>query len=348
MTNNKTFFLEIKPAGYYFFGGEQTFNTVEKGKYDEEITNYFAVSNRYPQQTGLLGMLRHTLLKLYDNLNSTAVQKAEIIGGNFNPENDNPFGLIDSISPLVIYNIAQNKILMPAPIDKQACNNFNGFGYSISSKKIYLKEPAEVLPDLSNFDYKKDLYGNWENNGEVFTEEMIFKSVTKVGVNRNKETDGFYKQQMFGLKKDFSFGVWVDFSEQINEEKLIDTLMPFGADHGMVKLKFLRDVPKPSEFEQPQTGNYKSVMLLSDAFVDSDFFDAFDYGITQFIDFRFIKSGTENYYKMDNSGFSKSNKSVLMKRGSVLYFADLSKVQNAIAKLNSSFKRIGYNYFKFI
>lgn len=77
--NTKSYFIEIMPAGYYFFGGERTFLTVEKDKYGQEITNYFATSNLLPQQTTLLGMLRHLLLILYGKLDGTQEEKKDLI-----------------------------------------------------------------------------------------------------------------------------------------------------------------------------------------------------------------------------------------------------------------------------
>jgi len=58
-TNTKqTYFVEIQPIGFYFFGGERTFNTAKTDKRKKPVSNYYAISNTYPQQTAILGLLR--------------------------------------------------------------------------------------------------------------------------------------------------------------------------------------------------------------------------------------------------------------------------------------------------
>lgn len=347
MTNSKTFFVEIKPVGYYFFGGEQTFQTIEKDKFGKDITNYYAVSNPYPQQTALLGMLRHTMLVLYDQLNVTPSEKEATIGKNFSPLSDEPFGIIGSVSPLVIYKNSENSFLLPAGYDRQIYNDFGSFSYESRDGEAYINKKTEKVPKVGDFNYKEELSDAWYDGSTYYTENDIFKTIIKVGVDIKADTEGFYKQKMYGLLKDFSFGVWVTFTEDLQDEKLVEILMPFGADQGMVRIKFHKDKNMPVEFTSEANDKSNKLVLTSDAFIEDSFFDAFDHGITKFTDFRFIKSAFRNFYKMDESGFSKSNKTNLLKRGSVLYFSDHKKVSDALLNLNKSFKRIGYNYFKF-
>src|ERR1035437_2068708 len=117
---DNTFFVEIIPTGYYFFGNERTFTTTQKDKYGADVSNYFAESNLYPQQTALLGMLRHSLLILYNRLEASDVDKSEIIGDeNFNVLKDSPYGIINNLSPLVVFKKSENKFLLPAGLDHQ-------------------------------------------------------------------------------------------------------------------------------------------------------------------------------------------------------------------------------------
>lgn len=82
---NETYFVEIQPIGYYFFGGERTFNTAQTDKYKKPIANYYAISNPYPQQTALLGLLRYTMLVMTNMLHAkNHHEKESIIGKSFN------------------------------------------------------------------------------------------------------------------------------------------------------------------------------------------------------------------------------------------------------------------------
>ncbi|HOY32221.1 MAG TPA: type III-B CRISPR module-associated Cmr3 family protein [Bacteroidales bacterium] len=92
--------ITLKPLTPYFFGGENTFG-------DGKI-NYFARSNYLPQQTTLLGMLRHELL-IQNNLIGTdpiAKEWKLLIGeDSFQKLNNkfvDDFGAIKNISPVFI------------------------------------------------------------------------------------------------------------------------------------------------------------------------------------------------------------------------------------------------------
>lgn len=347
MSDDKTFLLEIAPIGEYFFGGERTFQSVENDKDGNPVTNYFARSNNYPQQTAILGMIRHVLLLLYGKLDATPAEKEEIIGKNFSVYKDSPFGKIVSLSPLVILHNHGKNILFPAGLDKQKYNGFKGFNLEMTQGSVYLNRHSNLVPDLNNFNYKKELRNCWQDSEMCVHEEDLFENSTRVGVHTDRSANGFYKQTFKAIKKGFSFGVWVTFAVDFLPEKLTDIVMPFGADQGLSQLRFHTNVALPGIFTESAVFNPTKMILLSDAYVDNDFFDAFDYGITVSEEFRYIDSARANFYKMDSSGFSKSSKLRLLKRGSVLYFSDFAKVKQVLSRFNSSFKRIGYNYYNF-
>ncbi len=151
ITNKNQLFLELQPCGTFFFGNERTFNTAEKDKYDEDVTNYFAESNKYPQQTAILGLLRHTLLSLYDQLEAKVAVKQGIIGEiNFDGEHSKQYGYIDSISPLVVSNRKDKnsfEFLIPAPYIKQG--EIELIYSEIESKSLYIKK-INKTPILKN------------------------------------------------------------------------------------------------------------------------------------------------------------------------------------------------------
>ena len=159
MTTNKTYFVEIKPTGYYFFGNERTFNTTKKDKYQDAVTNYFAQSNQIPQQTTVLGMLRYAFLAINDELNASQSAKEKTIGNvGFNGEHTENYGFIQSISPLVI--ATQNKddnsfdFLLPAPFTQQEetieyhTSEYNSF--TNNAKSTSLKKLLSIKASLNN------------------------------------------------------------------------------------------------------------------------------------------------------------------------------------------------------
>jgi CRISPR-associated protein Cmr3 len=344
MTTNKstyTYFVEIKPTGYFFFGNEQSFNTKEIDKYEKEVNNYFAKSNLYPQQTAILGLIRHSLLAFYNSLDNGVDQKSKIIGiKNFDGIHDNTFGYINSISPLVICKEVNKKIqiLTPAPFTQQEKNTITA---KFNNTASYINKSSDNTIELEKFDYKDFATDvNWQDEDGEIVKDIYEKALTKVGIDKKKKEEAFFKQELHKLKKDFSFGVWVTFNEEIKETP--NFLIPFGGDQSIFKILFHSEIENIFNVIQTDT---KHILLLSDAYIDEAIFEDIDFAINTYTNFRYIHSKDKNFYML--SGNDKSDKSILMQRGSVLYCKDASKVA-AKLRSNKAFRNIGYNYFKFI
>ena len=96
------YLIKMTPLNTYFFGGEKTF-TSAKGE-----TNYFARSNRWPQQTTVLGMLRYLIGKSVEpEFDSAKIGSHSFIVG----ASDNTFGFIDKLSPAFLVNDKGNYLL---------------------------------------------------------------------------------------------------------------------------------------------------------------------------------------------------------------------------------------------
>lgn len=352
---NNTYLVKLEPAGYYFFGGDNTFNTNRKDKYGKPVSNYFAISNTMPQQTAILGLLRHALLVLTNKLNAPtegAGGKSEIIGDTgFNEKAVNSYGWINSISPLVILKKQTNcfSIFKPAGFDCQAYNNFKPFNYKLNNtadkfvgavKKDNELEKLEI-PELKDFNYKNDINLNWTDGNTFLKSDEVFKSLEKVGVDINNTDDAFYKTKSIGLHKGYSFGVWLTLTAEADTKVLRDIIMPFGAEQGNFKLSFIKDVE--NDFNEQNLSNKTKMVLLSDAWITPDIFESIDYSISKYVSFRYINSKTSNYYK----GVNKTEKSKLMQRGSTIYSQQMSNITNSLSQ-QSVFRKIGYNYFKLI
>jgi CRISPR-associated protein Cmr3 len=367
--NSNSRFVEIKPVGYYFFGNERTSRTVNKDKYKQTVMNYFASSNLLPQQTALLGMLRYAILAWQDMLNAPITDKEKIIGaGNFHFEKDTPYGWIERISPLVLFKTETKEVFLPVGMDHQKYKGSKTGSsvqdvtlyYSSLTEKHYSGKVDHGLPVLNNYVYKEDMHSFWySEKGESLSEKDIFKSITKVGVDKEKKDEAFYKQTFHGLNKGFSFGLWIDFTESADISKLTknEIIVPFGADQGMFRLKLVDDIDSVFQTKDKPSTKVQKVVLMSDSWITDDFFNQIEFGITDYIDFRYIFSAKQNYYQMkedairknqadiETSMAAKSDKFVLMKRGSVIY---PTPHFDFILLDHPAFQRIGYNIYKTI
>ena len=95
--------FQLKPLGEFFFGGEATFGPGDN-------RHYFVRSNLLPQQTSLLGLLRHELLKsdpsVFDLVADRIINPAaaaKLVGSQgFDGITDAPFGIIEGLSPIFL------------------------------------------------------------------------------------------------------------------------------------------------------------------------------------------------------------------------------------------------------
>ena len=114
--------ISLEPLSPYYFGGENKFN--EGGEVDgDRRSTYLLHSNPFPQQTGILGMLRNQLL-LQNGLlanNNEKVQDckkaASLIGEkSFKLAGKNDFGVLEQVG-MVFMRDADGNAWYPAPLD---------------------------------------------------------------------------------------------------------------------------------------------------------------------------------------------------------------------------------------
>ncbi|MFK7905469.1 MAG: type III-B CRISPR module-associated Cmr3 family protein, partial [Chitinophagales bacterium] len=179
--NKQSYFIRLTPLDKYFFGGEVTFGADGAG------SNYLVHSNRYPQQTSILGVLRKELLiqngllkdrfqsqLLEDQFNGQEVvdKKAKIkalIGKKgFRLEHNSKanYGVIEAISPVFLHSNEGNDTYLQIPAD-QDCRFVLVKGSSL------LKENKGQIPFLEQNVWKKKPKGyQWEK----FSEKEQLKS----------------------------------------------------------------------------------------------------------------------------------------------------------------------------
>jgi CRISPR type III-B/RAMP module-associated protein Cmr3 len=332
--NNK-YRIELTPLDNFFFGGEITFG---EGK----EPNYFARSNRFPQQTSLLGMLRFEVLKTKKLLPVTDINKedvSKIIGDKgFRFEENTTsfkFGIIQSISPAFIFK-KENSVkqdYMVAPFD---C----GYKVDFETSRVYLSgKQKKNLINCDNFnhkDYKTKRFLGIDKYDEIFESE-IFKSHVKTGINtlKNRETGNdekcLYRQEFIRMDKGYGFVFYAELSEDIFKDKSIREIS-LGAEGSMFSMRIEKLQQEDMWFDKfngilKKYDCKNKMVLLSDAYVEQmatepSVFELCDFIWGESVCFRNIETKVNNVENNYANYPKKSAKRFLLQKGSVLYCQD--------------------------
>jgi CRISPR-associated protein Cmr3 len=239
MSNLKTYKIDLRPMDVFFFGGEQHFG-------EGEEANYFVRSNYFPQQSGVLGMLRHQLLIQNDCIHITKVNNetvSSLIGKeSYNIErNDLHFGAIHEISPLYISN--NGELLFSEALEyyidkKNKPDQLSQIEVEVKDEVgktlIYpdIKKPSVITAGkkyLGKYEIKELLVSK---NGELYNYPFIkeyekkgtlpgnglFIQTGKPGIQKSlrkqkgEKDQGFYKQYSYAFPENvcFTFFVQID------------------------------------------------------------------------------------------------------------------------------------------
>lgn len=344
------YLIRLRPLDYYFFGGETTFGN---GKNE----NYYAKTRPFPQQTTILGVLRHLG---YDKVD---------IGESFDPDtliqDDNSFGYIKQFSPLFL--MKNGATYLPSPLGTEKGQPFD---VSIAGEGVKHWNGKNWEKAYQLLDYKaKDGWnqGLRSKDNEKNTElDDVIKIFDKIGITKAKDgetkTDGFYKQQMAKLKKGWEFAVLAQLDVALASQLPQKTIMPFGAEKALfhISLEKLGDEKSMETYFPNDTWKHSfpeeidCILLLSDALVDKKIYDHCSFAVTDTVDFRNIrtpKAVTEfaRFFKhkkekgADTGDYLyKSGKYNLLKRGSLLY-GNKEEITNCIDR--TAYQAIGYNHY---
>ncbi|MDZ4809888.1 MAG: type III-B CRISPR module-associated Cmr3 family protein [Bacteroidota bacterium] len=352
---NKNISIQIEPLDYYFFGGEETFNSGAK-----EITNYHVKSNRTPQQTGLIGLLRHALFEGGHPHN---------IGNSFDGTNTD-FGYLKKISPLFISD-SNGNILLPAPANITPQKGIISIAFKNEGAFFKNGEWENYTVAANNYDAKYGLGDWWINisTSELVESKNIFTTKDHIGINKQKQLDnrsaegGFYKQEFISMTKGYSFSVIAELDESVIPDDLPRQL-PFGGEKRTFAVKYKQtDFPdwqsiqtKTRQAFLPYAGNNPCIILLSDTYISNlDELNSYlSFAIMDESPFRnIITPGSvrnfgnfsRNPVEGGNKMYKTRNVTYLLKRGSVL-FLKRGKADDVSTMLdNQSFQNIGYNHF---
>lgn len=356
MENNSTRYLvRLTPIDAYFFGGEVTFG-------DNKNQNYLVKSNYLPQQSALLGLMRYEILCQNDmlfgegkNVDKNKVEK--LIGAKgFDPTQPAAsYGIIKKISPVFIEK--QEVFYTRMPLDADITVSLK------NELKVYYNGIAKPLPTLEGYDYKKyNNYCYWCSNNisNKINESDIFIETERIGIQKNKTDDAFFKQTLIRLKEGFNFAFTIDI-EGVLEAK--SAIVPLGGNQSRFKIE-ITECNKENklnnfdlcEYFKP-LANDNRILLLGDAIIPDATRDKIDFIWGNCIENRYIVSKVA-----DGHSWKKPTKTNalyhLQSRGSVIYhnkknteskkegnnsFKNIDAIKQALS--NESHQAIGLNIF---
>ncbi len=351
--------VSLRPLGKFFFGGESSFNEGGQNAGFERRATYLLRSNPFPQQTGVLGLVRNQLLLqnglLKDNtarIDSADYAKAENLIGKhgFQTQHVGTYGVIKRISP--IYLESSSSAMVPvSPLDDLLIDN---------KAMVFQSAGDENGPFLlRNYSEKAGLFQQVQKPGSGKNQPLydVFRSQEQVGITKaarpwagevqdQDDEQGYFYQNFlcFNSKQDtargFCFYVELDGTQKIQFQ---NTIVEFGGERSSFQMK-VEDIAG-TDFPQPQVeylhtqiaANVKSKRLvcLSPAFVDMTALRTKSQLIvSQTLTFRFLQTkvkDTQDYQKLErntsgNNGspsFKQTTESKLFQlldRGSVIYF----------------------------
>lgn len=361
MEKYKLIQIKLTPITPYFFGKEASHQLGNK-------TDYFQHSLDFPQQTTLLGLLRHKVLR--DNgidldatnpKNIKGLNLVSLIGASsFQVNNDslNAFGKIKSISPCYI-------------IDNNNQKHFYENNETSNSERILLNESKDAF-----------LKGTEKYIGKFQLDEKIgthnysncFHNSVKVGIHKGgvkaivRDESYFimeYKQlgqkeqigkTDFNKFKKWSFAFQAILSQDVEINEAVD-IMPMGKERSLFRVEttILQNEIEEEKFdlkadEVLESDILKCVLLSDTRLSQTDLITLKNKCVIQITNkqrVRYIKRNTREYY-LGEKPTKEAKAFNLIAKGSVLFIEKKNKdeVEQLLNKAKD-FKQIGYNYFYF-
>lgn len=367
----------LTPLDSFFFGGSHTYNQDKRPKkYKKNKQNYFTVSELFPQQSAILGMLRYQIL-LQNNLTDEGSKterdtEAHIGEKGFNGKGDSQnYGKIKNLSPVFLTNKIDN--LISASLDfnftskeRQEIRKIEP-NFEATHQQIFhgWADDWDTAPDTgSTFEVKNSnpslltnsdsssLYliehnsaydnGKPKKFNDIIVKNGIFRSSTKIGIDKENTSNALYKQTRYYLEKDWGFAFFVETDEAINK-----SIVYLGAERSAFLLESSDPIDNTTSVKQTFDDTFKEtfshlnhsdcIILTSDAFVSVDQIMSHS---------RFCISATKDYRAMPDNykSLTRSEQYVLMSRGSVIYPKSTFN-PNSIFEIPGGYQEIGYNYF---
>lgn len=377
------YLVKLKPLEPYFFGNERNYGYEKDEKKDK---NYLVKSNPLPQQTAILGLLRKELLVrsnlLKPNWNYSGKDVNEInqlIGKksfNIEQKEEQDFGAIQRISPIMICSESQNEYSFYIPVPKdhnleKSTEKYTPFTLTTKEIKVSFSDSKISTPKPKEYNAKKGLANQWmeftvkdnmeykQNPYSLIEFSDIFQEDEKIGIRKSPDgrtvEEGFYKRVDYFLKEDyiFAFIVELDENNQVYNDKISES-----SENEWTNIAYLGGEKSSFKFTiekihyswnsiihhvQAENGKNKKIILWSDAYLDNPY-EYCEFGISETVDFRNMRTEkSDQKHSDDNHRFKKiKNKYTFLKRGSILYPKDYDRIVEKI-KSYTNLRKIGYN-----
>lgn len=226
----KTYFITLTPLEVFFFGGDITFGS-------RDSNTYFVRSEIFPQQSGILGMLRYQILAANQLLSPRPEKQkkaTDLVGNksfNAEPSSEQSFGKIVALSPVFLYHTSTQNVLFTAPMDV--------FKKDDKDYPIYPRKTAATYQNLQNssprsvyeligknaedekkYTAKEKIRRGYVSNASAFQyPESLFMEEERVGIIKEgtkqvDKEDGFYRQVYMKMKNGaLSFGFYAQLED---------------------------------------------------------------------------------------------------------------------------------------
>jgi CRISPR-associated protein Cmr3 len=373
---SKTYLITLTPTGKFFFGGDMTFTVNDE---ETQFTSYIIRSNKFPQQTSLLGMLRFLILRndeiAFDAEKQSFINRdaaRALIGEeSFRMGKTDGYGKIKKIHPCFLQKdgvpirFLERDYKFEVQFDKQQGNN----------NKTGLFD----IPEIKGYDAKDGIASLYLIDGVEVPESDIFVEDWRMGINRDIKTgrvddNSLYKQVCYRLndklfeyerplydkdrehKKDptgnelyklckytFAFYAEMDLTPE-EEAKYQNQLVSVGGDNS----QFIIDIKQKDIPNEEKTGT--TVVLLSPAYLDKEDLKDVCFAISETIPFKCMKTETTTVeaYNRRNHRYDYIEGLNLYDRGSVFYFKTPTGAKTFTEMLeltHADFYQIGYNHY---
>lgn len=375
---SKKLLVTLKPIDKFFFGTDMTFavptDNKEKKCRAERFASYIIKSNRFPQQTSLLGMLRFLILS-----NSDCFEKGKIVDNDKKKDavekligprsftvasggKVGAFGQIESLGACFLINNFDEK----APVFYSFAPFDSEFKSSDSSIKGFVNGKEISLPVLENYKAKDGYTERLKGSDGIFIPVSdVFVEDRRIGIARDvasgkTDSAGLFKQVGYRFKDyvqskkvaNWHFAFYVTVKDECKIEDYDGSIVSIGGDSS----QFVFNVKAGVEDRRPELFDTSSknqdvlkVVLQSPAYLKMEDFENVAFFFSNTIPFRFMVTsvkGTKDYTL--RSGYQRSCRYELYAPGSVFYFSkkgDADSFKKALEN-HKSFCTIGYNEYK--
>jgi len=357
--------IKLTPVDSYFFGGEK--HSKNPTKKNQLEMDYFVRSELYPQQTALLGVLRYYILLKNDCLSPVKNGKSSTADGligtssfqyGYKDDKGNTeqnFSKIKTILPLYFISMEheiENKYII-APFDNgvdkkndfQLVNEFGNYKLEGYEAKTGYSPCLINLQDNSRVKFFKNKDSEKDNNYVFIIQTTVGN---KKGGKGKAEDDGFFKQNMCKLNKDWCFAFEAEIDDlELNKDR---QLLSFGAEKQLFLFEIKKIESETNLYINAVPRSKPAIYCISDCFIDERIWKEVVFAVNSNISFRNLQSSNRSAnYSSFSKGYNRSKRYNLMKRGSILFFEDECKLNQALSLLkNANAENIGFNKIQII